>query len=61
MSFKGISSTLGGGIYVTAGQVIKDAGPIAFVSFLIAGFCSFLAGIAIYLFYFLVKFLEMLY
>ena len=44
--FKGVSCTLGSGIYVLAGTVIVEkAGPGIVLSFIIAGFASFLAGI----------------
>ncbi len=42
----GVSCTLGNGIYVLAGNVIANySGPSIFLSFLIAGFATFIAGI----------------
>jgi L-asparagine transporter-like permease len=42
----GVSCTLGNGIYVLAGDVIANlAGPAIFLSFVIAGLATFIAGI----------------
>jgi amino acid transporter len=42
----GISSTLGSGIYILAGSVIKNyTGPSLFLSFVCAGFATFFSGI----------------
>ena len=44
-SFKGVGTTLGSGIYVLAGSVIKNvAGPSLVVSFFIASVVSIIAG-----------------
>ena len=42
----GISSTLGSGIYILAGAVIKNyTGPSVFLSFIFAGLATFFSGI----------------